>query len=115
ADAAHAADRGARRRPAEWAVLAVLIASAPKADMVARLARLRGDPPPLGLAHAALAETAAVTTVERAEREYFNLFIGIGRGEILPYGSHYLTGFPYRRPPPAPRAGAPRPRRAAPP
>jgi hypothetical protein len=32
-------------------------------------------------------------TVERIEREYFDLFIGLGRGELLPYASYYLTGF----------------------
>jgi TorA maturation chaperone TorD len=85
-------------RAAEYALLAVLLARAPNADMLARLARLRGDASPLGLAHAALAEAAATTTVERAEREYFNLFIGIGRGEVLPYGSYYLTGFLNERP-----------------
>jgi TorA maturation chaperone TorD len=85
-------------RAAEYALLAVLLARAPDADMLARLARLRGDASPLGLAHAALAEAAATTTAERAEREYFNLFIGIGRGELLPYGSYYLTGFLNERP-----------------
>ncbi len=85
-------------RAAEYALLSILLARAPNADMLARLARLRGDASPLGLAHAALAEAAAATTVERAEREYFNLFIGIGRGELLPYGSYYLTGFLNERP-----------------
>jgi TorA maturation chaperone TorD len=85
-------------RAAEYALLSVLLARAPDADMLARLARLRGDASPLGVAHVALAEAAATTTVERAEREYFNLFIGIGRGEVLPYGSYYLTGFLNERP-----------------
>ena len=35
---------------------------------------------------------------ERIAREYFNLFIGVGRGELLPYGSYYLTGFLNERP-----------------
>jgi len=85
-------------RAAEYALLSVLLARAPDADMLARVARLRGDASPLGLAHAALAEAAAATAVERAEREYFDLFIGIGRGELLPYGSYYLTGFLNERP-----------------
>src|SRR6202035_142459 len=85
-------------RATEYALLSVLLARAPDADMLARLARLRGDASPLGLAHAALAEAAAQTTVERAEREFFDLFIGIGRGELLPYGSYYLTGFLNERP-----------------
>ena len=59
---------------------------------------MRGDATPLGVAHAALAQAASETTVERVEREYFNLFIGLGRGELLPYGSYYLTGFLHERP-----------------
>ncbi len=35
---------------------------------------------------------------EQVEREFFNLFIGIGRGELMPYGSYYLTGFLHERP-----------------
>ena len=30
--------------------------------------------------------------------EFFALFIGVGRGELLPYGSFYLTGFLHERP-----------------
>ena len=41
---------------------------------------------------------ASRTTSERVEREYFDLFIGLGRGELLPYGSYYLTGFLHERP-----------------
>ena len=59
---------------------------------------MRGDASPLGLAHAALAEAAERASVERVEREYFDLFIGLGRGELLPYGSYYLTGFLHERP-----------------
>jgi TorA maturation chaperone TorD len=87
-----------RARAQEYALLAVLLGRAPGADLVMRLAALRGDPSPLGLAHAALAESAAATSVERIEREFFNLFIGIGRGELLPYASYYLTGFLNERP-----------------
>jgi len=36
--------------------------------------------------------------VAQAEREFFDLFIGIGRGELLPYASYYLTGFLHERP-----------------
>ena len=30
--------------------------------------------------------------------EYNALFIGVGRGELLPYGSYYLTGFLHEKP-----------------
>jgi TorA maturation chaperone TorD len=63
-----------------------------------RLATLRGDANPLGLAHVALAEAAAGARIEDVEREFFDLFIGIGRSELLPYGSYYLTGFLHERP-----------------
>jgi TorA maturation chaperone TorD len=85
-------------RAQEYALLAALLARAPDAALLGRLAALRGDASPLGLAHAALAEAASRTDAERVQREFFDLFIGIGRGELLPYGSYYLTGFLQERP-----------------
>jgi TorA maturation chaperone TorD len=85
-------------RAQEYALLATLLGRAPDAKLLESLAGLRGDPTPLGVAHAALAQAASETTVERVEREFFNLFIGLGRGELLPYGSYYLTGFLHERP-----------------
>src|SRR5262247_173195 len=85
-------------RAQEYALLSVLLARAPDAGLLERLGALRGDASPLGLAHAALAEAAERTSVERVGREYFDLFIGLGRGELLPYGSYYLTGFLHERP-----------------
>jgi TorA maturation chaperone TorD len=85
-------------RAQEYALLAALLIKAPGADMLARLATLRGDASPLGAAHIALGESASRAAAERVEREYFDLFIGLGRGELLPYGSYYLTGFLHERP-----------------
>jgi TorA maturation chaperone TorD len=85
-------------RASEYALLATLLTRAPDAALLSKLAALRSDASPLGLAHAALAEAAERTTAEKVEREYFNLFIGLGRGELMPYGSYYLTGFLLERP-----------------
>jgi TorA maturation chaperone TorD len=85
-------------RAQEYTLLAALLACAPDQALLDRLATLRGGPSPLGVAHAALADAASRTTAERVEREYFNLFIGLGRGELLPYGSYYQSGFLYERP-----------------
>jgi TorA maturation chaperone TorD len=85
-------------RAQEYALLSALLARAPDAGLLERLGTLRADASPLGLAHAALAEAAQRTSAERVEREYFDLFIGLGRGELLPYGSYYLTGFLHERP-----------------
>jgi TorA maturation chaperone TorD len=85
-------------RAQEYALIAALLRHAPDARLLADLSELRGDATPLGVAHAALAEAASATSAERIEREYFDLFIGLGRGELLPYGSYYLTGFLHDRP-----------------
>lgn len=85
-------------RAQEYALLAALLSAAPTADLLSNLARLRGDATPLGLAHVALAEAADRVTQAGAEREYFDLFIGVGRGELLPYASYYLVGFLNERP-----------------
>jgi TorA maturation chaperone TorD len=85
-------------RAHEYALLSLLLARAPNAALLERLAQLRGDATPLGIAHAALSQAASLTNVTRVEREYFDLFIGLGRGELLPYGSYYLTGFLHERP-----------------
>jgi TorA maturation chaperone TorD len=85
-------------RAQEYALLAALLACAPDAALLKRIAKLRGDATPLGIAHAALAQAAHGASAETAAREFFDLFTGIGRGELLPYGSYYLTGFLNERP-----------------
>jgi TorA maturation chaperone TorD len=91
-------DDTAAARAQEYALLAALLGRAPDAKLLETLAGLRGDATALGVAHVALAQAASETTVERVEREFFNLFIGLGRGELLPYASYYLTGFLHARP-----------------
>jgi TorA maturation chaperone TorD len=85
-------------RGREYALLSVLLARPPDQSLLKRLADLPGDGSPLGVAHSALAEAAGHKSAERIEREYFDLFIGLGRGELLPYGSYYLSGFLHERP-----------------
>ena len=85
-------------RAEEYALLSLLLARPPDQLLLKRLAGLRGDASPLGVAHVALAEAASRAHPDGVEREYFNLFIGLSRGELLPYGSYYLTGFLHERP-----------------
>jgi len=84
-------------RAHEYALLAALLTRAPDDELLARIARLGGNETPLGSAHAALARAAAADP-DTVEREFFELFIGVGRGELLPYASFYLTGFLHERP-----------------
>jgi TorA maturation chaperone TorD len=94
----HAVNEIDRARAREYALLATLLASSPDTQMITRLAVLRGDASPLGMAHGALGAVAARTDEESAGREYFNLFVGLGQGQLSPYASHYLTGSLYSRP-----------------
>lgn len=85
-------------RAEEYALLATLLASAPSNALLDQIAQLRGDVTPLGRAHAAVAEVASRVVATEIEHEYFDLFVGLGRGELLPYASYYLTGFLNERP-----------------
>jgi len=85
-------------RAGEYALLATLLSHSPDANMTAQLARLGDDATQLGEAHAALSSVAASMKPERIEREYFDLFVGLQRGELFPYASYYLTGYLYGRP-----------------
>src|SRR4051812_43906910 len=82
-------------RAQEYALLATLLSRSPDAELISRLAILNGDATPIGVAHTALGEAAARTNEDDAEREYLELFVGLGSGLLLPYASHYLAGTLY--------------------
>jgi len=85
-------------RGSEYSLLAVLMGAAPSADLLTRVSGLRGDATAIGMAHLELADAARAAGESAVALEYFNLFIGVGRGEFLPYGSWYQTGFLHERP-----------------
>lgn len=78
--------------------LASLLARPPSSDTLARAATLTGDSTEIGDAMRALAAVAGKMDEAAASREFHDLFIGLGRGELLPYGSYYLTGFLNEKP-----------------
>ncbi|MFP4334707.1 MAG: molecular chaperone [Wenzhouxiangella sp.] len=90
---------GARARVETYALLAALLRDAPDGQVLQMLAGVNDTetqaqrPTDLKSAWSALAATAADADPDVVEREHHNLFIGLGRGELLPYGSYYLTGF----------------------
>jgi TorA maturation chaperone TorD len=91
-------DRLDAERARLFALIGRLLSEAPDVALLQALAGLTGDASPLGRAYAGLADAAARNGAEAVEREFFTLFIGVGRGEILPYASYYLTGFLHERP-----------------
>ena len=78
--------------------LGVILASPPDQMLLEQTAALSGDDSDLGQAIATLAKLARLTRPATLESEYTKLFIGLGRGELLPYASYYLTGFLNEKP-----------------
>ncbi len=78
--------------------LGLLLAGPPDQMLLDQMAGLTGDETDLGQSIQAMARVAKVTKPAAAEREFNALFIGLGRGELLPYASFYLTGFLNEKP-----------------
>lgn len=78
--------------------LAALLVRPPAEDLLKKCRALEGDDTPLGEAIGALSAVARVHNVVGVEREFNRLFIGVGRGELLPFASVYMTGFLNEKP-----------------
>jgi TorA maturation chaperone TorD len=81
-----------------YGLLAQFLRGAPDRRLLDAAAFLSGDDSELGRAIGALASVAGAISVSSAVTEYNALLIGIGRGELVPYGSYYLTGFLNEKP-----------------
>ena len=95
-------DEEQRYRASAWALLAALLRDVPDQALLDHVSRLSpdGDDESDDL-HAAMSSLAGVAkgqSQERLKQEFHDLFIGIGRGETVPYGSWYLTGFLMEQP-----------------
>ena len=78
--------------------LGLLLAGPPDQLTMDQCAGLTGDTTELGQAIAAMSRVAKASKPQAVEREFNALFIGLGRGELLPYASYYLTGFLNEKP-----------------
>lgn len=78
--------------------LGLMLVGPPDQMLLDQTAALTGDDTPLGEAIKGLARVAAVTKPKTVRTEYNALFIGLGRGELMPYASYYLTGFLNEKP-----------------
>jgi TorA maturation chaperone TorD len=99
ADAAeHTVDETEGLRANVYALLSRFLARPPDSATLAEAAGWAGDDTEFGMAVSRLAKSAAGADPETIKDEYAALFIGVGRGELLPYGSYYLTGFLHEKP-----------------
>ena len=82
-----------------YRLLAAVLVRQPDRTTLDRIAALGGDEgSPLGRALGALGRVAAASGPAAVDDEFHDLFVGVGRGELMPYGSYYLTGFVYEKP-----------------
>jgi len=81
-----------------YALVGSLLFVTPSANTLQTLQSLSGDETEMGQAFEALSKLSVATDVATARAEYDGLFIGMGRGELLPYASYYLTGFLNEKP-----------------
>ena len=89
-------------RASAYSLLAAMLRAFPDQILLDHLSELSpggtDDSDELLLAMSTLALSARNHTVEELEDEYHQLFIGIGKGEVVPYASWYLTGFLMEQP-----------------
>lgn len=81
-----------------YRLLAKFLRTAPDQKALDTVADIDGDDTDLGRALGTLSKLAGKVSPGDCADEYQNLFIGVGRGELLPYGSYYLTGFLNEKP-----------------
>ena len=78
--------------------LGLMLAGPPDQLLLDQTIGLSGDDTPLGQAINGLSRTAKACKPRKVAQEFNALFIGLGRGELLPYASYYLTGFLNEKP-----------------
>lgn len=81
-----------------YRLVGTLLGAEPSAEVLEAVAALGGDETGLGRAIDRLAGEATALSPAEAASQYQQLFIGLGRGELVPFASYYLTGFLHEKP-----------------
>lgn len=90
-----------RYRCGAYSMLARLLRSTPDAQVmqqVAGFAQVEPEQDEMALAMSMLGLAASTSTPDSVDDEFHALFIGLGRGELVPYASWYLTGYLMEKP-----------------
>ncbi|MCK5396298.1 MAG: molecular chaperone TorD family protein, partial [Gammaproteobacteria bacterium] len=94
-------DESQQIRASSYALLAALLANPPGDELLAQLQSIeaeKDDPKDIVNAWSMLGLAAQRNHAKSVADEYHALFIGIGRGELVPFASWYLTGFLMEKP-----------------
>ena len=89
-------DAGDAGRVEIYRVLGALLAGPPDDDILEMLQEIDtsdAEPTPMTEIWRSLQAAARQADIEQLSDEFFNLFIGLGRGELVPYASFYIHGF----------------------
>lgn len=89
-----------------YSILASLLSRTPVQDLLDYLLHIDTDldvkgidgadqhyPGDMAAAWLAVKQAAAQYDLEQLDDEYHDLFIGLGKGQVVPYGSWHITGF----------------------
>ena len=85
-------------RAGVYGLIGALLAAAPDSAVFDLLEAVTASPNDTDLPWQEIKTAAATADSDAVVDEYHALFIGIGRGELLPYASTYLTGFLQEQP-----------------
>lgn len=100
-DEAFQRDQAQVARIGVYGLLSALLAREPAEDTLQRLrdiGEVDTSDGKLAMGWELMRQAALKTELDAVHDEYFSLFIGIGRGELMPFGSWYLTGFLMEKP-----------------
>lgn len=90
-----------QHRAGAYALIANLLSRPPSESVLKQIGQLSADQDSaddFGLALVSLGLAAQAARVEEIDDEFHALFIGMGRGELIPYGSWYQTGYLMEKP-----------------
>ena len=94
-------DQAQAMRAGVYELLSALFASEPDQsllDTLASIDEVDTSDGQLAMGWELLRQASGKTSTAELSEEYFNLFLGVGRGELVPFGSWYITGFLMEKP-----------------
>ena len=88
-------------RASVYELLGRMLACEPDSSVLDVLRQIEGvdtSDGPLAMGWELLKQASLKTDEDAVTEEYFDLFVGVGRGELVPFGSWYITGFLMEKP-----------------
>ena len=88
-------------RAGVYELLARLLGSAPNSEVIESLAKIEdvsAESGEIAMGWTLLKQASLKASQKDIEDEYFSLFVGVGRGELVPFGSWYMTGYLMEKP-----------------